>query len=271
MGGCPIFVQIINEVVLLFLIACMAIPMWPTIKAFSFSGDWLAMSQPAGVVSSATAALCFLLCFCAGSVAGIFATVFAVLDVAAYAFWSYNGIEGIIWRVFPDNAKSTATDLSLPSAVSDVIQCDASWMKWGVWLLLSVSGSLQLSVAMSAACGGGGMFGSDSLGKRRAAPAGQTAATSARSLGKRRRAVFGASAREEKRGASDEEAELRGLGQREETESSEEEYSEEKRRPRRSGETSSSESSSTDEDVPPPGWDAPVRPRSASGRRARGA
>lgn len=181
----------------------------------------------------------------------------AVVDVVCYALWSYEGLTNNLWytsilanrrhyspRPFDSSgAEATASDLDLD--VSTYLQCDAAWMQYVLWGFVCISGSLQLSVAMSAINFGGGGSANELAKSRKRTEASvstatyaqstyqQSAATVARSLGKRLSRSSGRSKTvKEERGFGDEEAqlplqkvegEMAGESSREDSEDSEEE------------------------------------------------
>ncbi|GAA6042872.1 hypothetical protein JCM8097_007202 [Rhodosporidiobolus ruineniae] len=181
--ACGPIVQIFNLVLLILLAGAAIVAEWSSITSFTFSSDIAAMAQTWGAACSGVAILVFANTWAiGGEVMGWIACVFALLDVAAYAIWSWKGSEGLLCTGLQTLIGKASTSLS-----GDVT-CSAQWVQWVEWGVLTVSGSLQLSTAFSAvSCLGGGS--SNSLGKARRAQSSTSAAGGtavARSLGRRR-------------------------------------------------------------------------------------
>ncbi|GAA5851459.1 hypothetical protein JCM8547_001101 [Rhodosporidiobolus lusitaniae] len=185
-----IFWAILNLLALALVVAGTLYAQWDNITSWSYSTDVTSLSQIIGAAGSALAFLVFLLLwFIGGSVLAMIACLLAIVDAVCYGIWSWKGVTDTLCT----GAASTASELGVSSDVSSsVLQCDASWMRWVLWALISISGSLQLSVAFSAVAFGGGGSG-NSLGKQNhAAGTSTTAAHPAgtavsRSLSKRSR------------------------------------------------------------------------------------
>ncbi|BGP16864.1 hypothetical protein JCM10213v2_004871 [Rhodosporidiobolus nylandii] len=183
--ACGAFVQCSNLVFLAVLVGATAFYMWPSIIAFKFSTDVGGSSQVIGVCASAVSFVLFILVWVMGpgGVLAVILCVTAILDVLCYAVWSMQGTTDMICNGAEETASKVGVD------ASQYIQCNAEWMHYVLWVLICISGSLQLSVATSALnCSGGS--NSNALGKRSttaSAARHPAVASTARSLGQRRR------------------------------------------------------------------------------------
>ncbi|BGP48853.1 hypothetical protein JCM10450v2_004730 [Rhodotorula kratochvilovae] len=143
---CGLIGHVLNIALLLIVMGATLYYIWPALQTRTFATDLGSLSQYVGAISSAAATLAFvMLAFCKDSCSAGLAMLFAVVDVACYIIWGIKGNSGMVC----DGAASLAAEVS--TEVAKYIQCDAAWMRTALIVLISVSGSLQLTIALNAA------------------------------------------------------------------------------------------------------------------------
>ncbi|GAA6061319.1 hypothetical protein JCM10212_003209 [Sporobolomyces blumeae] len=160
--------EVFNLTVLVPVVLVAAFNSWTSLSSWSFTADLSSLSMTVGGISSMLALFAFgaLLaadcCICSSNacILGVLCCVAAVVDVACYAAWCWYGTVTQVCT----GAASLTGKISIEAA--EALNCDTSWVTFMWWAYLSITGSLQLSVAFSAVNCGGGSSTSKSLGKK---------------------------------------------------------------------------------------------------------